>query len=91
MAKDVIVIGTEIIRPSYVNGKVVKIHEEDIYDIRLPNGQVEAYVENVSTRSYNSGDYVAVLIIGSGETRSSKIIGRGRRITDSSLIKEVVV
>ena len=91
MAKDVIVIGFRSEEPSYVNGKIVKIHEEDIYDVRLSNGQVEAYVENVSSTSYNSGDYVAILIVGIKESRSCKIIGRGRKITDPSLIEEVIV
>lgn len=78
-------------KPSYVNGKIVKTHEEDVYDVRLSNGQVEAYIENVSANSYSSGDYVAILIIGERENRTCKIIGRGRKMTTPSSIKRVVV
>jgi len=91
MARDVIIIGVEQDKPSYVNGKIVKIHEEDIYDVRLPNGQVEAYVENVSSTAYNSGDYVVILVIGVDESRSCKIIGRGRKFSSLSSITEVRV
>ena len=91
MVKDIIVIGPRDNEPRYINGKIIKIHEENIYDVRLPNGQIETYVENVSGIFYNSGDYVVTLIIGSNETRSCKIIGRGRKITNYNLIEEVSV
>jgi len=80
-----------ISKPKYLNGKVVRVYEEDIYDIRLSTGQVEAYVENVSSNTYNSGDYVAVLIIDSRESKTCKIIGKGRKMTTPSLIKKVMV
>jgi len=88
---NIIIIGAQENSPTYVNGKIVKIHEENIYDIRLLDGRVETYVENVSEASYNSGEYVVLLIIGFGKTRVRKIIGRGRKMIDSNLIKEVLV
>ena len=91
MVKDAVIIGLNPNKPSYVNGKIVKVREESVYDVQLSTGQVEAYIENVSNVSYNSGDYVAILIIGTAETRSCKIIGKGRKITDPSSIKTVVV
>ena len=91
MANNVIVIGAEKYKPSYVSGKVVRVHEENIYDVRLPDGQVKAYVENVSSSYYNSGDYVTMLVIGENETKSCKIIGKGRKLSDPSSIKIVVV
>ena len=88
MAEETIVIGAKPEEPRYVNGKIVNIHEQNIYDVRLANGQVEAYVENISNTSYNSGEYVVLLIIGPNETKSCKIIGRGRKMTNYRSIEE---
>jgi hypothetical protein len=91
MAREDAIFKIRSSEPVYVNGKVVKVHEEDIYDVRLLTGQVESYIENVSSSSFNSGDYVAVLIIGQRESRVCKIIGRGRKISESSSIKKVII
>jgi hypothetical protein len=91
MSQGVVLIDSEISRPSYLNGRVVKVHEEDVYDVRFSNGQVESYIENVSSVHYNSGDYVAVLVIKSGNTQACKIIGRGRKMSAPSSILKVTV
>jgi|GEM_PF-4572177 len=91
MVDRIVFLGSDINKPSYKNGLIVRVYEENIYDVRLSNGQVESYIENVSGQRYTSGDYVAVLVIETGETRVCKIIGKGRKMTAPSLIKEVVV
>ena len=72
----------------YKNAQIIKVHEDGIYDIKFTTGQIRTYVENTSGIKFNSGDYVAVLLSekGSSEIEICKIIGRGRKIQQSSSI-----
>lgn len=70
----------------YKNAAIIKVHKDDVYDIKFSTGKIETYIENISTLSFNSGDFVAVLIsISPGMNPVIKIIGRGRRIETTDI------
>jgi len=71
---------------TYKNAIVSKVHEADIYDIKFTTGKIRTYVENTSGIQFNSGDYVAVLLSEDGGSEICKILGKGRRIQQSSTI-----
>ena len=91
MAQNVYVVGVDLSKEAseYVNGQIVKVHSGGTYDARLGNGQVVTYIESVSTIVYYVGDYVSILIAGVAGSRSWRIIGSGRKMTDPSGIPVV--
>lgn len=72
----------------YRSAIVSKVREEDTYDIKFPSGKIKNFVSNVSGRSFNSGEYVAVLV-PSSPSEECKIIGKGRRFTSSENVPVV--
>jgi hypothetical protein len=70
----------ELQNVQYKDAQVIKVYEDDVYDIKFPAGNVRTFIENTSSLTYNSGDYVAVLISISGSSNVCKIIGRGKKI-----------
>ena len=91
MAQNVYVIGSGPLKEAseYANGQIVKVHPGGSYDVRLSNGQVTTYVENVSSTVYSVGSYVSILITGVAGGRGLRIIGSGRKMTNPSAIPVV--
>lgn len=86
-----IIIGFEQSKAVYKNAIVSKVHEDDIYDIKFSSGKIRTYVESVSQRTFNSGDYVSVVLTEGESGSGCKIIGKGRRIQSFSDIPIVKV
>lgn len=64
----------------YRNAEVIKVYEDDIYDIKFSTGRIKTYVENTSNQIFNSGDYVSVLLSREKGVEICKILGKGRKI-----------
>lgn len=89
-----IVLKTDKDKPEveYRNATIIKVHDdENFYDIKFLSGKIETFVENVSAFSFNSGEYVAVLISGTEDRKVYKIIGKGRKVGETEEITVVRV
>jgi len=90
MARQKIIIGLEHTRVfSYSDAVIVKVHDGS-YDIELSDGTRKNYVENASSRTFRSGDFVSTIFLNREKT-DCRIVGTGRQLTRSGRIPEVLV
>ena len=75
-----IISDTDLQNVQYKDAQIIKVYEDDVYDIRFSAGNIRTFVENTSSLTYNSGDYVAVLVSVGGSSNICKIIGKGKRV-----------
>ena len=80
MKKKVIPFFSSEEKKLYYNDAFVTKVYEDSYDIKLPNGEIYKYVQNSSSLSFDTGDYVSVLFSDNNRTEC-KIIGTGKKVT----------
>ena len=84
-----VIATTQIDSKNYRDAVITKVHE-DSYDIQLTNGEIYKFVPNVTSVSFETGDYVSVLF-PNPERTECRIIGIGKTLSAVSAIKEVVV
>ena len=84
----IIITSEEEFKTVYKDAKIVKLYEGS-FDLQLPNGELFKNVPNITNISFTIGDYVSVAF--SGNEKSGRIIGVGKRSGTINSVTKVVV